>query len=227
MGVHTHVHLNPEHDVAQSIIGHAKEFAVDLVVLAAHGRGGVRGWLFGRIAQQVVRRGSTPVFLVPVAAAAVGERRFACRTVAVAVNGTVEAEVARPAALGLARAFQATMHLIFAVPTVDTLDAERSTTAVLVPSAARAVLELEATAARQYLARVVGMLRAAGLTSRVAVVRGDPATEIVAEAERARADILALATHGRGGLGGVWAGGMGAKVLGRFQRPMLLVRAPG
>jgi len=223
--VQTHVHPNPEHDVAQSIIDHVQELAADLVVLAAHGRGGIRGWLFGRIAQQVVRRGSLPVCLVPVAATG-GERRFVGRTISVALNGMPAAEASLPAAMGLARAFRATIHLICAVPTVETLDAERAASAMLTPNAARAVLELEAADAWRYLAEVAVNLSAAGLASSFAVVRGDPASAIIAEAERVRADILAMATHGRGGLGGLWAGSVGAKVQSRFLRPMLLVPAP-
>jgi len=68
-------------------------------------------------------------------------------------------------------------------------------------------------------------LRAEGLTVTAAVVRGDPAAEAVAEAERAEADLLALATHGRGGLGGAWSGSVGAKLLSRVRLPLLLVPA--
>src|SRR5205814_8513011 len=59
-----HVHDVPEGDVAASVAAHAAEVNADLVVLCTHGRGGVRGFLWGGIAQQVLRRGTTPVLLV-------------------------------------------------------------------------------------------------------------------------------------------------------------------
>ena len=40
------------------------------------------------------------------------------------------------------------------------------------------------------------------------------------------AGVLALATHGRQGLSGIWAGSVGSKVLSRFDGTLLLARAP-
>ena len=37
----------------------------DLIVMASHGRGGVRRWLFGSVAEGLVRSGRSPVMLVP------------------------------------------------------------------------------------------------------------------------------------------------------------------
>jgi len=62
--VDTHVHPNPENDVALSIGEHAAELGADLVVLSAHGEGGIGGWLTGTIAQQTIRRATPPVLLI-------------------------------------------------------------------------------------------------------------------------------------------------------------------
>src|SRR6185437_14384753 len=53
--VETHVHAAPEGDLARSVVQHAKEFQPDLVVMCAHGRGGLRDLLYGRIAQQALQ----------------------------------------------------------------------------------------------------------------------------------------------------------------------------
>ena len=37
----------------------------DFVVMASHGRSGVRRWLFGSVSERLVRSGRTPVMLVP------------------------------------------------------------------------------------------------------------------------------------------------------------------
>jgi nucleotide-binding universal stress UspA family protein len=39
----------------------------DLVVMTSHGRGGVRRWLLGSVAERLIRAGEAPVLLVPVA----------------------------------------------------------------------------------------------------------------------------------------------------------------
>jgi nucleotide-binding universal stress UspA family protein len=226
MAVSSHVHANPERDVTGAIADHADELGADLVILASHGSGGLRGFLFGRVAQQVVRRGTTPVLIVQVHNISEVERTFVCETIALLLSGTAEAEAALPVAATLARALAARLHLISAVPTVGTLGAERAASATLMPGTARAVLDLEEDTVQSYLLSVARRLGELGLEVTTAVVRGDPATATVDEANRVGADLLALATHGRQGLAGIWAGSVGGKVLARFARALLLARAP-
>lgn len=224
--VETHVHENPERDVSGSIVAHAAELNADLVVLAAHGSGGIRGFLFGRVADQVLRRGSRPVLLVQVGETAGPAVDFSCATIAVLLNGSAEAENVLPIAVPVARAFGAAIHLIAAVPTMSTLTSDRSPSATLMPSTARAVLDLENDNLNSYLFRVAQELRQEGFAVTLAVVRGDPAAATVDEAKRVHADLLAFASHGRTGLSGIWSGSIGARVLTRFTRPLLIARLP-
>jgi nucleotide-binding universal stress UspA family protein len=46
----------------------------DLIVLTSHGRGGVRRWLLGSVAEKLVREAPVPVLLVPAAERSEGER---------------------------------------------------------------------------------------------------------------------------------------------------------
>jgi nucleotide-binding universal stress UspA family protein len=224
--VETHVHRNPQRDVPGSIVDHAVEMDADLIVLAAHGKGGLRGFLFGRVAEQVLRRGSRSVLMVQTGEAVGPLVDFSCERIAVLLDGSEEAGLVMPVVLPVARLFGASIHLIAAVPTGGALGTDRSPTAMLMPSATRAVLDLEYENLGRYLAAVASALRERGFAVTSAVVRGEPAGAIVAEAQRVRADLLAFATHGRTGLSGIWAGSVGARVLNRFKRPLLLVKAP-
>lgn len=224
--VDIHVHANPERDVPGSIVDHAAELDADLIVLAAHGKGGIRGFLFGRVAEQVLRRGTRPVLLVQVGEAVGPLVDFSCQTVAVLLDGSEEATRVLPLVLPVARAFGAALHLIAAVPTIGALGSERSPSAMLMPTAARAVLDIEYDNLVSYHSAMAEVLQKRGFMVTFAVVRGEPADALVAEAERVRADLLAFATHGRHGLSGIWAGSVGSKVLTRFKRPLLLARAP-
>lgn len=47
------------------ILDYAKEKKVDLIVMSTHGRSGVARWIFGSVAQRVIRHSSVPVLLVP------------------------------------------------------------------------------------------------------------------------------------------------------------------
>ena len=66
MEVYRHVHTEEVNQVSQSIVQHSDEFAPDLIVMCAHGEGGLRDFVVGSIAQQVIAAGSIPVlFLQP------------------------------------------------------------------------------------------------------------------------------------------------------------------
>jgi nucleotide-binding universal stress UspA family protein len=50
---------------------------------------------------------------------------------------------------------------------------------------------------------------------------------IILCAQRESADLIALASHGRGGLAGVFYGSVAAGLLHRVDRPLLIIRSPG
>jgi nucleotide-binding universal stress UspA family protein len=80
--------------------------------------------------------------------------------------------------------------------------------------------------AKRYLAEVERRLSKKGLRvrSRVAL-GGPPAEEILAAAQATSADLIAMATHGRGGLGRVLLGSVAGAVLQAAEVPVLLIRA--
>ena len=61
--VQRHVHSDLVKDVARSIAEHAGELDADLILMCTHGRGGLRGFMFGRIAQRVSGFATAPVLL--------------------------------------------------------------------------------------------------------------------------------------------------------------------
>ena len=54
---------------AEAIIEYAASHAVDLIVMATHGRSGITRWAFGSVADKVLRQSPVPVLLGPVAGA--------------------------------------------------------------------------------------------------------------------------------------------------------------
>jgi nucleotide-binding universal stress UspA family protein len=81
--------------------------------------------------------------------------------------------------------------------------------------------------AREYLCEQQRRLSAAGVDVGVETVVGDPAREIVACAERAAVDLIALATHGRSGIGRLAYGSVAERTLLTTTRPLLLIRPDG
>jgi nucleotide-binding universal stress UspA family protein len=80
-------------------------------------------------------------------------------------------------------------------------------------------------AARAELARVAAAAPLAGKRVRTALLYGDVAEQIVEEARSADAALIAMATHGRGGLARVWLGSVTEQVLAHSPVPVLVLRA--
>ena len=215
-----HVHDVPEGDVAASIAAHVDELSADLVVLATHGSGGMRDILFGSVAQQVLARTNVPVLLVRpdrIGWSDLGR-------VLVPLDGTSDGEAALPAANGLAQPFGAELLLLRVIPTWSTLPGERAPTAVMLPTATAAALEIQAEAAEKYVLALAARLARDGARAATRVRRGEPAREIREAVRREGADLVAMSTHGRAGLGAAWAGSLAARVLRSLPVPALLVR---
>ena len=59
-----HVHTEEVSEVAASIVDHSSELKPDLIILTAHGAGGLREIIAGSIAQQVIAAGKVAVLLI-------------------------------------------------------------------------------------------------------------------------------------------------------------------
>ncbi len=212
-------------DVASRIAAAASREGADLVVLCTHGSGGLRGLLFGRVAQQVLQRGTVPVLLIPPSPAG-REQTFRCRRILVPLDGSQTAEGAIPVAVSVAAGFEAELLLAMVVPTVDTISGERAAATRLMPTAAAAVLDAEAADAVDYLNGVAGPLVVRNSAVHVAVARGEPVRALLDVAARRDADLLIMATHGRSGVGAVWAGSVAQRIIAQSTRPVLLARIP-
>ena len=78
--------------------------------------------------------------------------------------------------------------------------------------------------AREYLVPLAVELNTKGIRVRTEVRRGDPVEEIVAGAREAGADLIAMTTHGRSGLGRLLFGSVAEAVLRQAEIPVFLMR---
>ena len=78
--------------------------------------------------------------------------------------------------------------------------------------------------ARQYLAPVAEDLRSRGVRVTTDARHGEPLAELLAAARDSRADLIAMTTHGRSGLGRLLFGSIAEAVLRRAQIPVLTMR---
>jgi nucleotide-binding universal stress UspA family protein len=244
--VERHVHTRAASDVARAIFEHVDELAPDLIVMCTHGRGGLRGLLFGSIAQQVIALGQTPVLLIRpreegttetggeqtegIASPPSGRQgvapTFLLRRVLVPLDGNPDHEQGLDVAAGLARACSADVYMLMVIPTTDTLTWHSGATARLLPSTTAALLDIAQDDAVSYLRKCMAPLQATGLGVAAEIQRGEPAKTIVDTARRVEADLIALGTHGRSGMDAFWSGSITPKVAGQTGLPLLLVPVP-
>lgn len=221
--IESHVHPNPEHDVARSIAEHAEELGTDVIVMTTHGGGGLRGLLSGRIAQQVMQRSSLPVLVVrPEHHTNDG---FTCDSMLVTLDGTLDSENALPWALTIAQAAGASVHLLRVVTTRGHVRGERTIPATMLPGATMALLDIQEEHAQGSLRAIVSHFPP-DLSVVVQVRRGDIVEEIASYVRKLHIDMVVLSTHGRSGIEGIVAGSVASKVTSRVDRPLLLIRAP-
>jgi nucleotide-binding universal stress UspA family protein len=142
----------------------------------------------------------------------------------VALDGSQLAEQILPYAEPLAEKFSATVILLRAtMPVAPAVAAEVGIAGGFVDPTP--IIEEERHEAARYLEQVADRLRRRGITVECLHTEGSPAEAILEHAQRSNSDLLALTTHGRGGLGRLVFGSVADEVLRKSPCPVLLVRA--
>jgi nucleotide-binding universal stress UspA family protein len=194
----------------------------DLVVMATHGSGPMSRFWLGSVADALVRTATVPLLLLrpneqppPVALAP------PFRHVMIPLDGSELAEQALEPALQLGRLMEANYLLLRVVKLVVMLDPNLGWPAM---TGTNETLTRQAIdEAQAYLDRIAVRLGGHGLKVRTrTVLHTHPAEAILQEAQGA--DVIALATHGRGGLRRLLLGSVADKVLRGGTTPMLVCR---
>jgi nucleotide-binding universal stress UspA family protein len=193
---------------AAQIVRAAEEERASLIAMTTHGRTGAGRAFLGSVAEDVFRRTPVPVLAVRVAALpsppAVSEVPDPIRKVLVPVDGSDRSLHAFVPAAELCRLFDGRLHFVRVLEGDDA--GERS----------RATAQLEALEERG---------RAIGIEAVSTLTEGDPAERILELSRSHRADVIAMATHGRRGLSRLLFGSVTEAVLRRSPVPLLVVRS--
>lgn len=221
LSVTTHVHEVEVSDVARSIFEHSAELAPDLIVMCAHGKGGMRRLLFGVIAQQVITLGKTPVLIVHPTAETGATGRIG--SIIAPIDGDPDHERGLPIASALAKALGCRLRLLMVVPKVRNLTGSGVAVSIMLPGSTRTELEMRSADAQSYLDRRAEELAKADIATETEISRGDPALAIMEAVRRASADLVVMGTHGRAGTEAFWEGSVASEVAARIRTPLLLV----
>ncbi len=211
-----------EGPVADALQDHIERSGADLVVITTHGRGPVSRFWLGSVADQLMRRLHVPILLIR--AGAESKPSTALRRILVTLDGSAFAERAIESALMLGRPFGAEYTLLMVLePPLPIADPSGLMVVPPDPDAERKQRE----AARAYLQKQVEKLRALGATANGLPFEGAGAAQaIIAQADQAGCDLVAIASHGAGGMERLVIGSVADKVIRGSTHPTLVVRPP-
>jgi nucleotide-binding universal stress UspA family protein len=219
LGLDAETHVYYDNPVP-AILDASRRQHVDLIVLSTHGRSGLGRVIYGSVADDVLRHAEVPVLLVPsmLDHAWPTDRPL---TVLVPLDGSTLSETAIESAGLLAEGLGARLHLLQVLqPPTYPLYGEGY---VYIPFDD----EAERANARQYLEEQAKKLAARGIEASIEVAVGSPDLVIARTAAEQQADVIAMATHGRGGLARLVLGSVATGTLRRAHVPLLLTRPVG
>ena len=211
---------------AEEIVDYADKEDIGLIVIATHGRSGIKRWALGSVADKVMRSATQPVALIRAKGARPDVREKGVLNKAlVPLDGSKESEAVIPYIEELASKLKAEVVLFQVVAQAYQIY-PAGDPGVQVPFTEEQMKPLKASA-EKYLEEVVSRLKGRGVTTRFEVRIGDAAEEIINLADELRTDLVAMSTHGQSGVRRWNYGSVADKVLHAGNTPLLLVRTPG
>lgn len=210
--------------VVEALDAHVREAQADLLVMTTHGWGPLRRAWLGSVADGLIRRTPCPILAIRPSE---GEKprlekdRF--RHILITLDGSHESLDILPEARKMARVFDSQITLFRVIPPHFPLSSPYTSHTTHVFQG----LEAEKLAARESLGAEATVLRQDGFSVEVATRTGaHPADGILEYARAHGVDLIAMATHGRGGVSRLVLGSVADKVLRSGSVPVLLQRSP-
>jgi nucleotide-binding universal stress UspA family protein len=205
---------------AEVIVHLAASSPRTLIAMATHGRSGVKRWVLGSIAEEVLHAAFNPLLLVRGSEEQVSGEGVILKRIFVPLDGSQLAEKVLPHVIGLAKGADLSVILVrtYALP----LDVYGEGYGVN----SRTFLEEIKNEAQSYLEKKVEELKGGGL-ARVSflLIEGNAAAEILQLVEGGPDSLVMMCTHGRSGIGRWVLGSVTERVVRHSREPVLVIRA--
>lgn len=206
----------------EAICDEADRIEADLIVMATHGRSALGRFWMGSVSSQVVRDAGVPVLLVHPNREESALQRDTGAGILVALDLSGFAEMILEPVVDLANLLQAHVTLLHVVePNYHAVDP-------LSPyplNQDRTVTDIRRADAQRRLDEIADRLRARGLcVSARVTIAANAAVELLETLEVRRYDLLAMTTHGAGGLRHLLSGSVADKVIRSAGKPVLVLR---
>jgi len=207
--------------VGQTLVDYGKRLKADLIVMSSHSHGGLKRVALGSVTDYLIRRADIPVLVVkPSASPADGDASRIFNRILVPLDGSALAEQILPLVAALGTRLNATVSLVYVLTPLTYSQKE-----IMQPGLPW--WDEDIAIAKAYLTDAEDQLRRAGLSvTKEVVLAEDISAAILDYGLRMRADLIALATNGAGGISRLLFGGVADEIT-RKSAISLLVFHPG
>lgn len=210
--------------VVEEIDAHVRKADADLLVMTTHGRGPLRRAWLGSVADGLLRRTPCPILVIrPREGEELKLEEKEIGHILVTLDGSRESRAILPFAGALAQETGARMTLFRVIPPHFPLASPFTSHS----SHGFQGLQEEEQAVRSTMELEAASMGEEGLDVGVEILTGaHPAEGILDFSEKGGVDLIAMATHGRGGVARLVLGSVADKVIRGGTIPLLLHRAP-
>ncbi len=194
-GVDCEISVHSGEDPAAEIVDQAVTNQVDMIVVGTHGRTGIKRFVMGSVAGNVIGHAPCKIFVVPPGA------KVDYKTVLIATDGSIYSDAALAEAVTIAKS-------------CDSL--------LIVVSAASSDEELAAL--EEGMRRSLDIADQAGVRKEGVVARGKAGEVILEVAMQKAAGLIVMGSHGRTGLKSLLMGSVTEHVLGHGNTAVLVAK---
>ena len=211
---------------AEQIVDYADRENVGIILMATHGRSGIKRWVLGNVAAKVARATKGPVALIRVDEKGLkASKKAKIRNIILPLDGSKESEAAIRPVEELASKLKAHVVLLHVIPPTYFVYSIPGET-VEMPFTPED-MQRSQEKAEHYLETVAAAFKNRDIDVRTQVIVGTAAEEILSLADEVPADMVAMSTHGRSGISRWAFGSIADKILHAANTPVLLIRESG
>jgi nucleotide-binding universal stress UspA family protein len=219
------------------ILRYAEENKDDIIMMATHGRSGLKRWAIGSVSFKITHRSKKPVWLVR---AGVPEEiihdELPVRTTLVLLDGSGLAESSLPHLVALSRQRGTRLIKVCLLMVNDPAHLSSSQNSLMSrgltgllsrrENPGRQELERNRKASETYLKGVVERLKAENIEADCQILEGSPGEEIVKYVANNSIQLIVMATYGHAGIDRLVYSSTVEKVLLGVHTPIFLVPSP-
>ena len=213
---------------AEEILDYAEKENISLIIMATHGRTGIRRWALGSTANKVARAARCPLLLIRAGANVPGSVRL--DKILVPLDGSQPGEAALPYVENLASRLKSKVSLLTVVeplyhvyPYSEGIGYLGVAGMIRVPYTEEEMKPMKIVA-EKYVKDVNDKLSSKGIQTSYEARTGSPGEEIIEVEGEIHPDMVAMSTHGHSGFGRWEHGSIADKVIHASNTPLLLVR---